>query len=247
VVSVLLLGACTSAPNAATVRAARHGQWQRVFFDHFRHGVSPRRWVRYTGQPGGDPGGYWSPSHVFASGGILHLATYRDARFGGRWVSGGLSSRRALRQRYGKYEVRLRVAAGKGIAFAALLWPMNERWPPEIDFAENGGGTARRNLMTATLHWGRTNHEIQDTVHGDFTRWHTLGVEWLPGSLRYTIDGRVWAQVNGSQVPAQRMVLDLQTQAGTCGDRFNPCPDATTPSLVEAQIAWVQAWRWTGG
>jgi hypothetical protein len=35
------------------------------------------------------------------------------------------------------------------------------------------------------------------------------------------------------------MELDLQAQAGTCGDRYAPCPDATTPARVDLQVDWV--------
>jgi hypothetical protein len=112
----------------AVARPLGHGgpaggsaRWQRVFFDDFNRGLRASRWGRYSGQPGGDPGGWWAPSHVVVRKGILNLRTYRDARFGGRWVSGGVSSARALRQKYGRYKVRLRMDRGKGVAAIALL------------------------------------------------------------------------------------------------------------------------------
>ena len=213
--------------------------WRRVFFDSFARGLQPRRWGRYSGQPGGDPGGWWAPSHVVDRHGIVSLETYRDPRFGGRWVSGGISSALALKQTYGKYEVRLRMDPGKGVAVVALLWPVADHWPPEIDFAENGGETSARRHVTATLHYGSHNTQIQHSVSGDFTHWHTLGVEWLPSELVYTLDGHAWAVVKGPEVPSEPMELDIQTQAGTCGDAFAPCPDATTPPRVNAQIDWV--------
>jgi len=45
--------------------------------------------------------------------------------------------------------------------------------------------------------------------------------------------------VRSRHVPAERMELDLQAQAGTCGDRYAPCPDATTPASVDLQVDWV--------
>ncbi|MBV9424156.1 MAG: glycoside hydrolase family 16 protein [Solirubrobacterales bacterium] len=141
--------------------------------------------------------------------GVLNLETYRDPRYGMRWVSGGVSSGPGLRQTYGKYEIRVRMQAGEGVAFAALLWPVREVWPPEIDFAENGGETGVRRTVTATLHYGRVDHQVQRTIRIDFTRWHALGDEWLPGALIYTIDGRQWAAVRSRAVPAQPMELDL--------------------------------------
>ncbi len=234
-VLALAVGALTAASCEGRPDAKR-SDWKRVFADDFTRGLKPLAWGRYSGQPGGDPGGWWAPSHVLVKRGILHLETYRDPRYGGRWVSGGLSSARALKQTYGKYEVRFRMDRGKGVAGILLLWPVRDVWPPEIDFAENGGETSARRSMTASLHYGKDNRQIQRTVHADFTRWHTLGVEWTPGRLVYTLAGRRWGVVRSRRVPDQAMELDLQTQAGTCGDRYAPCPDSTTPARVTMQI-----------
>jgi beta-glucanase (GH16 family) len=221
--------------------------WHRVLSDDFRHGLSAARWGRYSGQPGGDPGGWWDPSHVVVRGGVLRLETYRDPRFSGRWVSGGLSSARALKQTYGRYEVRFRMDAGRGVAGVLLLWPVRDHWPPEIDFAESGGTRPARDAMTATLHYGAANHQIQRTVRADFTRWHRIGVEWTPGRLVYRLDGRVWGRVSSPHVPREPMELDLQTQAGTCGDRYAPCPDASTPARVTMDVDWVRADAYRAG
>jgi beta-glucanase (GH16 family) len=246
----LLAGIAGFAAFAAAQPAARShrgSSWRRVFFDDFRHGLRPSAWEAYVGEPAGDPGGWWAPSHAVVRRGILRLETYRDRRYGGRWVSGGVSSAPALKQTYGKYEVRLRLQPGRGVAFIALLWPATNEWPPEIDFAEDDVGSRRH--LTATLHYGPRGHanpQIQRTVSADFTRWHVLGVEWTPGHLAYTLDGHVWAKVKSAGVPAQPMVLDLQAQTGTCGDTDAPCPDRTTPPRVNAEIDWVAAYAWRG-
>jgi beta-glucanase (GH16 family) len=222
------------------------GPWRRVFFDDFSRGLRPSKWGVYSGQPGGDPGGWWSPSHAVVAHGVLNLETYRDPQYGSRWVSGGVSSARALKQTYGKYEVRARVDRGKGVAFVALLWPTSEKWPPEIDFAETGGETSTRDHVSATLHYGSDDSQLERTYHVDLSRWHVYGVEWLPGQLIYTIDGRRWGVLRSRAVPAQPMEMDIQTQAGTCGDPAAPCPDGGTPAHVNAQISWVAAYAYQG-
>jgi beta-glucanase (GH16 family) len=239
--ALLAAGAQRPAPAAAS---ADKSPWRIAFYDNFSNGLDESKWGLYSGQPGGDPGGWWDPSHVVAGGGILHLKTYRDPNFGMRWVSGGVSSSYALKQTYGKYEVRFRVTAGYGVAVILLLWPSGDNWPPEIDFAENGGLTNDRRSMTASLHYGADNQQIQRTVRADFTKWHTMGVEWTPGKLVYTLDGRAWAGVVNPSVPSELMELDLQAQAGTCGDVWAPCPNETTPSLVDLQIDWVAAYAY---
>lgn len=234
----------TRSLNLSTWGGGLAPHWHRVFVDDFTRGLNLSKWGRYSGQPRGDPGGWWAPSHVVVKHGILHLETYRDPRHGGRWVSGGLSSSRALKQTYGKYEVRFRMQQGKGVAGIVLLWPVRDVWPPEIDFAENAGQATARRSMTASLHYGEDNRQIQRTVYADFTRWHTMGVEWTPGRLVYTLDGRIWAVVRSPHVPDQPMELDLQTQAGTCGDQYAPCPDSSTASRVTMEIDRVVAYAY---
>ncbi len=133
---------------------------------------------------------------------------------------------------------------GKGVAVVALLWPSRGDWPPEIDFAESGGETSARDHVTATLHYGADNSQVQSTLWGNFSHWHVLGVQWTPGLLVYTVDGRGWAELRSHAVPSEPMELDIQTQTGTCGDPYAPCPDSTTPGRVNAQINWVAAYAY---
>ncbi|HEU5001685.1 MAG TPA: glycoside hydrolase family 16 protein [Actinomycetota bacterium] len=236
----------SGSPSGSAMPTGNLVGWTQVFADDFTgSSLNAKAWGAYQGQPGGDAGGWWDPSHVVVSNGALNLQTYQDPAFGGRWVSGGVSSAPALKQTYGKYEVRFRMDAGDGVAGVLLLWPSGSGWPPEIDFAEDGGGA--RTHTSATLHCGTNGNDscqIQHTLSGiDLTQWHTLGVEWTPGLLSYTFDGTVWATVADARVPAQTMEMDLQTQAGTCGDTWAPCPDASTPAHVDMQVDWVVAYR----
>ena len=157
-----------------------------------------------------------------------------------------MSSADGLTQRYGSYDVRFRMDAGYGIASVLLLWPTADHWPPEIDFAENGGASTIRDRMTATLHYGEDDRIIQHQVRGDFTRWHTMGVEWTPGRLVYTLDGAPWATVEHAGVPDEEMELAAQTQAGSEGDVWSPAPNALTPLVVDMEIDWVVAYAMAG-
>ena len=216
--------------------------WKRLFSDDFNgSALNTAAWGTYSGQPGGDPGGLWDPSHVVVHGGLLELQTYQDPAHGERWVSGGVSSAQALKQTYGKYLVRFRMDPGYGVAGIVLLWPSSGGWPPEIDFAEDGGGN--RSETTATLHYGESDSQVARSVKADFSVWHTVGVEWTPGRVVYTLDGAAWDTLSSSQVPSQPMEMDIQTQAGTCGQVETPCPNASTPAHVNLQVDWVVAYR----
>jgi hypothetical protein len=229
-------GASNGSPEDARAK------WKLAFSDSFRHGLDRSKWGLYSGQPGGDPGGWWAPSHVVVRRGVLNLETYRDPRFGGRWVSGGLSSARALKQTYGKYEVRFRVDNGKGVAAILLLWPVRDHWPPEIDFAEDGEMTGRQSLDVghAALR-GLGQSDPARRQGGPHALAHSgRGVDARQACLH----ARRRAVGDGEEPPRprERMELAMQAQAGTCGHRYAPCPDATTPARVNMQIHWVRAY-----
>ncbi len=219
--------------------------WHQVFADDFNGTtLNTSHWGAYSGQPGSDSAGWWDPSHVIVSGGLLTLKGYKDAAAkSGAFVTGGIGMNGSYAQTYGKYLVRMRVGKGDGISAIALLWPKAHVWPPEVDFFEDGGGGRRG--MAATLHCG-TNGNDNCRVHKhltgyDFSQWHTFGVEWTAGKLVYTIDGTTWATVTGSRVPSIPMVLDLQSQSLECS-QYNTCLDSSTPAEVDMQVDWVVAY-----
>jgi beta-glucanase (GH16 family) len=144
-------------------------------------------------------------------------------------------------QTYGKYLVRFRFDSGAGVAHVLLLWPASESWPPEIDFSEDNGRD--RQTDYGTLHYGANNTQIQNALSVDLTQWHTLGVEWTPGQLVYTVDGRVWARTANAAVPSVPMVLDMQTQAWACGtNSWEGCVNSTTPAQVNMYVDWAVAY-----
>lgn len=211
--------------------------WRQVMAEDFGAPL-PSDWVPYHGQPGGNPGGWWEPSHVAVRDSKLVLDGHR---VDGRFVTGGVMAT-GTTLTYGKYEVRFRMDKGHGVKYALLLWPASERWPidGEIDFAEDGGGD--RTGTAATLHWGADNSQVQHKIAADFSQWQTIGVEWTPGKLVYTLNGQPWGTVTGDHVPSTAMRLALQSEAGTCGDAWTPCPDATTPEEVDLEIDWAVAY-----
>jgi beta-glucanase (GH16 family) len=224
--------------------------WHQVFADDFNGTtLNASNWGPYSGQPGGDPAGWWAPSRVAVSGCLLTLKGYKDtAAKSGVFVTGGIGMTGAHAQTYGKYLVRMQADKGDGISAIALLWPQADVWPPEVDFYEDGGGNRTR--MSATLHCGSDGEDtcqVQKALTGyDFSQWHTLGVEWTAGKLVYTIDGTNWATVTNSRVPSIPMALDLQSQSLVCS-QYNTCLDSSTPAKVDMQVDWVVAYAPASG
>lgn len=168
------------------------------------------------------------------SNGVLRL---KGGRYGGRDLSGGIAGK--LAQEYGRWEVRFRSEAGAGYTPVALLWPTAQSEGSdyaEIDFAEivdprrQGGGIF--------VHSGRSRSQHQ--LRTDFTRWHTVAVDWLPGRLTFWLDGaKVW-DYRGPNVPqGRRMGLALQNDV-VCEPR---CRDASTPATVSMYVDWVKIYR----
>lgn len=232
------------APSGVRMPTGDPRGWHEVFSDDFTGSNLGRRWTAYRGTPGGDPGGFFDPTHVTVSGGQLVISAFRDPSDdawdagASTYVSGGISSSPSFAQTYGKYLVRFRMDGGQGVAPTILLWPRSNAWPPEIDFAEDNG--SGRQINYATLHYGRANTQVQKSVGVNLTRWHTLGVQWTRGKLVYTLDGRDWATVTNPNVPSIPMVLDIQTQGWACGtSTWERCPDAGTPAHVNLEVDWV--------
>jgi hypothetical protein len=221
--------------------------WRQIFVDDFNRDELGDKWGTYSGTPGGDPYSHWEPSHVEVRDSLLVLRGYQED---GRWVTGGVSNF-PVTQTYGKWEVRVRVDQSDVTTYHLLLWPNSGEWPPEIDFLEDWGGD--RSQASAFLHWKTPGgkDKVQRTVKADFSTWQTVGVEWLPGEVKYTLNGEVWGSVSGPEVPSVPMWMALQAQAGGCEKKVDagsttPCPNVGEPENADVEIDWVVVYEPTG-
>ncbi|WP_246097877.1 glycoside hydrolase family 16 protein [Rhodococcus spelaei] len=219
--------------------------WHQIFVDDFNRCSLGSSWSLYSGQPGGNPNGWWDPKMVSDQGGMLRLDSEKTAT---GWISGGVSNH-GVEQTYGRWEIRMRADNSDDISYHMLLWPAGNDWPPEIDFAESAGP---RTAISAFLHWVDTDGENAQsgaTVMGDFSQWHTVGVEWGPGVVRYLLDGVVWAEAHSKvMVPNEPMGLAMQAEAGACQQReelgLPPCdPSGPHPDHVGVEVDWVAVYQ----
>jgi beta-glucanase (GH16 family) len=229
-----------ASPSGVSMPVGDQPGWKQIFTDDFTASTLGPLWGKYDGRPGGDPYGTWAPAQVSTTGGLLRLSA---SQTNGVWTTGGVALP-SVDQTYGKWLVRMRVDKSDAMTYAALLWPTAPVWPPEIDFAEDGGGV--RDATTATFHYGANNSQIQREAYGDFSQWHTVGVEWRPGSITYTVDGVAYGSVTSSQVPAQNMWMAIQTQAGGCEKDQVQCPVAGTPAVSHLDVDWVAIYSLAG-
>jgi hypothetical protein len=204
-----------------------------TFCDDFQGPRLGRGWFLFQGQPGGDPGAMFDPSHVQLHGGQLTINTYRDRSNGGSWATGGLCHC-GHAQTYGAFFVRSRVTGG-GDDNDELLWPSGHSWPPEIDFNETSPYLTR---TASYVHYDASNRQIGHQLRINLVRWHTWGVLWSARSIVFTVDGRVWSRVVApAAIPHVPMTLDLQEQT-FCFNR-TACP--THP--VSLRVDWVSVFE----
>lgn len=237
----------TESPSGQLPPTESSAGWDLRFTDDFDRCELGSDWSAYAGQPGGNPNSRWDESMVRMSYGVLEL---RSQQTDGQWITGGVSNY-PITQQYGKWLVRMRADKSADISYHMLLWPQDEIWPPEIDFAESVSGD--RSEMSAFLHWvdaegGQAKTNAETT--GDFSQWHTVGVEWGPGIIRYTLDGNVWAEAHSeTMVPNVPMWLALQAEAGACERRVDwgmtPCTGVGDlhPQAPTVEIDWVAVYE----
>jgi beta-glucanase (GH16 family) len=217
--------------------------WTLTYSTDFSGTSLPAGWGAYSGQPGGDPYGYWKPGNVVVSGNELHLRTTPndDPQRANTYSTGGVAFY-GKTQKYGMYLVRMKGDSEPGLRMSniALLWPEdNQSWPPEIDFYEDHGG--KRSYFASTLHPGPNGNDcctvVRNAKNNNGTQWHTYGVMWTPTSITYTIDGKAFGTVHPGDVtspgkwPSIPMTLDLQSQ--------NLGPTQPSHSIETMTVAWV--------
>ena len=208
--------------------------WKLSFSDNFNgHHINQNVWSLY-GKAGPEPPACRDSKNVVVGGGTVDLKVKSISGCLGFSASGMCACAKTT-QTYGKYEVRLKAEAGDSkVTF--LLWGAND-WPPEIDFLEfptTPDGAARQ-TYNQTLHYSSSNQQIHSSIDSDMTKWHTVGLEWSPGLINYTLDGVSKITIT-SHVPAVQMWMGLQT-AGTD-------PPSST---IDAWIDWVHVYTYVGG
>jgi beta-glucanase (GH16 family) len=235
-------------PSGESMPGAIPG-WTQTFADDFTSPSTLSNYQVYGGTPTDGSNACWAPSHVAVTGGEMVLKAYKDPAAiaangctgdANQMVTGGVKLT-SNSQTYGKYEIRMRVDNGQGVSLVTLLWPTGDTWPPEIDFTEDNGA-APRSVDTATEHWGTATNffQISDTLAVDLTQWHTVGVEWSPGKIVYTMDGLPWATETNANVSDVPMQLAFQTQAWQCGvSSWEQCADTSTPAEVDMDVDWI--------
>jgi|GEM_PF-961402 len=192
-------------------------------------------------------------NHVFTPEGLALTARLSGPLGPGNVESGMLRSQ--WTGRYGVYEIRMKVPAGKGLWPAFWLNPEDQTWPPEIDVVEivnNGRDTTKSSFHF--LHSKKTEGEEKtrlDKRHafspgGDYADgFHVFAVEWTPDRVRHLVDGAAvadrqfsWIHDDGRDAGPAHVLVNLAVGGKWPGP---PEGEKTFPAALE--IEYLRVWQ----
>lgn len=130
---------------------------------------------------------------------------YGDGEKTYHYTSGKIKSKDLFSKKYGRFEMRAKFPVGKGLWPAMWMLPQDDiygGWATsgEIDIFEGWGSKASK--VSGTLHYGSTwpsnvhtgaDYDLENSTIAEF---HDYAVEWLPGEIRWYIDGEVYQVQN---------------------------------------------------
>ena len=223
--------------------------WRLTFDDEFSGSkLDTRKWTASEGTfPNrSEPLQYFLPSAVSVGQGRLSLTAEQHSSHEQEYTSGEIRTLDKFCQLYGRLEVRCRFPVAAGTWSAVYLLPADDTWPPEIDACEFIGRDPTKVYLTN--HWKdefgqhqQVNCDWRDPAT-DWGAWHTYAVEWLPGSVRWYIDGVLRGETQG---PASTVPMYIRIN-NSIGGNFAGDPQAVAwPQVFD--VDYVRMYQRSGG
>jgi beta-glucanase (GH16 family) len=201
-----------------------NGNWVVTFDDEFNGAeLDLSRWVPHD--PRGQQSKSFAPQAVSVSGGQLHIA-----------VAGVVSTFGTFSQTYGRFEIRCRVPAGRGLRPRLLLLPVPLGPLPEIEVFETTGSSPSKVFFANRWGTEQTERSFGDSFIGPdlSTGFHILSIEWNRERITWFIDGKEKFQsVDG--VPRQPMYLLIDLAVGR--------PDESTAPPASFDIDYIRVYQ----
>lgn len=195
----------------------------------------------------------WTPDAVSVSGGQLHLVARRTdearpARYDGKqreYASGIVTTFGTFAQTYGRFEIRCKAPAGRGLRTGITLYPVPLAPLPRIDLFQLSGNSP--STISFANHWGteQTERSFGDSFAGPdlSTGFHTVAAEWDSNKIAWFVDGKETFQSTDG-IPRQQMFLMLELAVGGgTGNLSTRFPDDTTRFPASFDIDYVRVYR----
>lgn len=215
--------------------ASAASSWKTVRTENFSGSSLPSGCGEYTGKyPGG--ASVWKPDDVRVAGGRLSLKLEKRKASGRSYTSGGVGCW-GWAQTYGRYEVRAKVPAGKGIDSYLTLWPKKGG-----DGAWTGIELLAPSTETAYITNGYGATAETARVPGSYAgAFHTYVIEWAPHHLRILVDGNEVFYSTRAYTGSRWFGLVVSN-----GDALTGLPDGTTKLPASFLIDRVKVSSYTG-
>ena len=179
--------------------------------------------------------------------GILNITASEQpnipALYGYHYITGMITTQFTFSQKYGIFEMRAKLPAGRGLWPAFWLLPADKSWPPEIDILENLGHETT--TIYTTLHSSvggyHTRSEIPPHQVADTSKeFHTYAVDWGPDETIFYFDNM---EIARRPTPTDMdkpfyMIANLAIGGGWPGS-----PTADTKFPAKYQIDWIRAYQ----
>jgi beta-glucanase (GH16 family) len=233
--------------------AEKDANWKLTFADEFNGTeLDLSRWTPH------DPSGHardrqmqaYAPEALNVSGGQLHIIARRTlanqvpVRYDGKdreYVSGIITTFGTFSQTYGRFEIRGRIPAGRGLRSGFLLLPVPLAPLPEIEVFQTIGSSPAKVFFANRWGTEQAERSFGDSFTGpDLSAgFHTLSIEWDRDRISWLIDGKEKFQsVDG--VPRQPMYMLLDLAIG--GNLARP-PDASTTFPASFDIDYIHVYQ----
>jgi beta-glucanase (GH16 family) len=167
----------------------------------------------------------------------------RPLIWGRTYTSGLITTKFTFAQRYGVFEMRARLPAGRGLWPAFWLLNKDGAWPPEIDIMEVLGHAP--DVLHTTLHtheggkrgkYGTGGTRVADTSDG----FHVYAVDWSADRIIFYYDDReVFRHATPADMHAPMYILANLAVGG----KWPGNPDAATAFPAVMEIDWIRAYR----
>ncbi len=192
----------------------------------------------------------YAPEAVSVGNGQLHIVASRTSagqvpvKYDGKdreYVSGIVSTFGTFAQTYGRFEIRFRAPAGRGLRPGFLLLPVPLAPLPEIDVFETTG-SAPSNVFFANR-WG--SEQTERSFGDSFTcpdlsvGFHTVSIEWDRDRIAWLVDGKkTFESIDGIPRQPMYMLIDLAV-----GGRLARAPDASTALPASFDIDYIRVYQ----
>jgi beta-glucanase (GH16 family) len=159
-----------------------------------------------------------------------------------RYASGLLTTFGVFAQKYGYFEMRGKVPAGKGLWPAFWLLPETRKWPPEIDVVEViGSDPTELHMSVHTQEDGRYRGDTVTNRVADMSEgFQVFGMLWLPESITWFFNGVAQRTAPTPKDMTDPMFLLINLAVG---GKWAGSPNRATRFPAEFVIDYVRAYE----